>query len=154
VIDPFHTVAAVHLLGGWVDTNLGGEESVFAYIGDRNPYSRPININWRSSFLLIRQPRREADHFSLSSIEVKRLGKRWIISSLSHALLWRIYLFYLTLYFAQISESHNLQRIERCGLDQRLVLCCAVCLVIESTGSVSVCFCTEADVPRSQEILQ
>jgi len=58
----------------------------------------------------------------------------------------------MTLYFAQNSESHNLQRTEiECSLNQRLVLCC---VFGDTEYRLSVCFCTEADVPRSQEMVQ
>jgi hypothetical protein len=42
--DPFHTLAATHLIGDWMDTSLGGEKSIFAPIGDRTSYSRSVNI--------------------------------------------------------------------------------------------------------------
>jgi len=58
----------------------------------------------------------------------------------------------MTLYFAQISESHNLQRIEiGCSLDQRLVLCC---VFGDTEYRLSLCYCTGADVLRSQEVVQ
>ena len=69
---------------------------------------------------------------------------------MSHALLRRNRLFYMRLYFAQISEPHSLQRIEiRCHLDQRLVLCY---VFGDTQYRLSVCVCTEAGVPRSQEM--